>query len=59
MQTVTTEMLYVYYEEHPEKKADVIYIQGKEREQLRDELVEKLGCEVEDVQTGWILLRKE
>jgi hypothetical protein len=55
MPTVRTDRLYMYYEEHPEKKADVIYIQGKEREQLRDELVEKLGCKVEDVPTGWIL----
>jgi hypothetical protein len=59
MQNVRTDMLYAYYDEHPEKKADVIYIQGKEREQLRDELVEKFGCRVEDVPTGWILLMTE
>jgi hypothetical protein len=59
MQTVRTDMLYAYYDEHPEKKADVIYIQGKEREQLRDELVEKFGCRVEDVPTGWILYVEE
>lgn len=55
MPTVGTDTLYAYYEEHPEKKADVIYIQGKDEEQLRDELVEKYGCSVEDVPTGWIL----
>jgi hypothetical protein len=55
MQTVRTDMLSLYYNEHPDKKADVIYIQGKSREQLRDELVEKYGCSVEDVPTGWIL----
>jgi hypothetical protein len=59
MQNVRTDMLYMYYDEHPEKKAVVIYIQGKEREQLRDELVEKFGCRVEDVPTGWILLMTE
>jgi hypothetical protein len=53
----STENLYNYYAERPEKIADVVYIYGFEdsKKELADKLVERYGYSVEQVNSGLVL----
>jgi hypothetical protein len=53
------ENLYSYYSMHPEKMAEVVYIQGftDSSKELADNLVERYGYSVEQVNSGLVLKR--
>jgi hypothetical protein len=52
-----TENLYNYYSMHPEKIADVVYIQGftDSSKELADKLVQRYGYSIEQVNSGLVL----
>jgi hypothetical protein len=51
------ELLYEYYEEHPEKKADVIYCDKTYSEEFVNELSGKFNMKIKEGKSGYILTR--
>jgi hypothetical protein len=52
------EQLYRYWQEQPDKIADVIYVDKKFGQDIADELAEKYGYRVKEMTAGWILTEK-
>lgn len=54
-----TELLYQYYEEHPEKKADVIYVDHTYGQEVAIQVADRLDMTIREKGTGWFLERKK
>lgn len=54
-----TELLYSYYNEHPEKTADVIYVHEIYGKDTVNQLVNRLNVKISNAEHGWILMKEE
>ena len=54
-----TELLYQYYEEHPEKKADVIYVDKIYGQEVAIQVADRLDMTIREKGTGWFLEGKK
>ena len=50
-----TELLYQYYEEHPEKKADIIYVDYTYGQEVAETVADRLNMAIKPTKAGWIL----
>lgn len=54
-----TELLYQYYEEHPEKKSDVIYVDHTYGQEVAIQVADRLDMTIREKGTGWFLEGKK
>lgn len=54
-----TDLLYSYYNEHPEKTADVIYVHETYGKDTVNQLVNRLNVKISNAEHGWILMREK
>lgn len=53
-----TDLIYEYYDEHPEKQADVVYIDISYGIELAEKMAEKIDMSMTNTEYGWVLEKK-
>lgn len=53
----SSNILYQYYSVHPEKRADIIYVDELYGKDIAEQLSEKLNMKINAVNNGWILTK--